>query len=73
METRQELEERLETLLNDILSEVQARKDSAFDGELEDALSYLKEAQTILNQLNDDSYDEDEEDSEPNWDDEEDY
>jgi hypothetical protein len=73
METRQELEERLETVLNDILSEVQARKGEVFDGNLEDALSFLKEAQTILNQLNDDNYEEDEEETDLGWDEEEDY
>lgn len=65
MDTRQELEERLETVLTDILTEVQACRGEPFDGRLEDAVSFLKEAKDILKQLNNDHYmDEDNEDDE---------
>lgn len=64
METRQELEERLETLLSDILNEVQSRQGQSFDGELEDAIILLKEVKLVLKQLNEDKYDEDEMDEE---------
>lgn len=56
MDTRQELEERLEIVLSEIMSEVQSRKGSFFDGELEEAISLLKEAREILKQLNSDNY-----------------
>lgn len=56
MDTRQELEERLEIVLSEIMSEVQSRKGSFFDGELEEAVSLLKEAREILKQLNNDNY-----------------
>lgn len=56
MDTRQELEERLEIVLSEIMGEVNARKGSFFDGELEEAVSLLKEAREILKQLNSDNY-----------------
>lgn len=63
METRQELEERLEILLSDILTEVQSRNGEKFDGELEDALEMLKETKSILKQLNQDDYEGEEEEN----------
>ena len=56
MDTRQELEERLEIVLSEIMSEVSARKGSFFEGELDEAISFLKEAREILKQLNNDDY-----------------
>jgi hypothetical protein len=60
METRQELEERLESLLAEIANEVQLRQGQSFDGELEDAILLLKEVKVVLKQLNDDKYEEEE-------------
>jgi hypothetical protein len=56
MDTRQELEERLEIALSEIMSEVNSRKGSFFEGELSEAISLLKEAREILKQLNSDNY-----------------
>lgn len=56
METRSELETTLETLLLDIIDEVNSRGGRKFDGDLEDALEYLSQAKLILNQLNKDKY-----------------
>jgi len=56
VDTRQELEERLEIVLSEIMSEVQSHKGSFFDGELEESISLLKEAREILKQLNSDNY-----------------
>jgi hypothetical protein len=62
MDTRQELEERLESILSEIAYEVQIRKGGSFNGELSDAISMLKEAKDVLKTLNSDNYiDEDEE------------
>jgi hypothetical protein len=64
MDTRQELEERLEMVLSDIMAEITSRKGSQFAGELDEAISFLKEAKDILKQLNDDDYVSDEEEDE---------
>lgn len=64
METRQELEERLESLLADILNEVQSRQGQSFDGELEEAILLLKELKLVLKQLNEDKYENEEEEDE---------
>lgn len=64
MDTREELEERLEMVLSDIMTEVSSRKGSQFAGELEEAISFLKEAKDILKQLNDDDYVSDENEDE---------
>lgn len=63
METRQELEERLEILMAEIMEEVLSRRGCQFEGDLDEAISLLKEVKTILKQLNADDYisDEDEE------------
>ncbi len=61
MDTRQELEERLETVLSEIMSEVSSHKGSFFEGELQESISLLKEAREILKQLNSDNYINDEE------------
>ncbi len=64
MDTRQELEERLEMVLSDIIMEVTSRKGTEFAGELSEAISFLKEAKEILKQLNDDNYVSDENEDE---------
>lgn len=60
MDTRQELEEKLETTLNEVINEVKMRKGERFDGDLDEAFSLLKEARKLLKNLNDDYYVDDE-------------
>jgi hypothetical protein len=62
METRQELEERLEAALSEIMEEVVSRKGCLFAGDLDEAISVLKEIKGILKQLNADDYVSDEDD-----------
>jgi hypothetical protein len=64
METRQELEERLEAALSEIMEEVSSRKGCLFAGDLDDAISVLKEVKGILKQLNADDYVSDEDEDE---------
>lgn len=66
METRQELEERLEAALSEIMEEVSSRKGCLFAGDLDEAISVLKEVKGILKQLNADDYvsDDDDDDGE---------
>ena len=56
METRQELEERLEIILTEIMSEVKTKKGLKFDGDLEESIELLREVKNLLKQLNRDDY-----------------
>lgn len=61
METKEDLLDDFFSVLNDIKSEVLCRKDQeSFSGGLDDAIIYVERLEQVLNDLNDDEYEEDE-------------